>query len=521
MKIYNEVVTRFNETTNKWETISEDSFEYGGTVDMAQGVPPNSSPINTSDTIADTVKTTTGYFTGGDPTMAGKDIFTGSFTETAGVSGTPNNDSNKKYYFNVEQAPPVSASAETQFSVTFGHINGSGSDNFGGENEKSFKGATEAIYRQLNEKLQISTEASGGFKISAGGSAAKAASKDEYVYALIGKRARFKERMNKKAWTLVLSGSNTTGSGVTLSLTDDSKDVAAVATPGGPRYNIVAGALGVVTTPAATTTYGWYYPEMGIMLFSGAELSASIPGGPNYGSVIAAANVTASKGSGTSQTFLSGSAGNEAGFLNLSVGDMARFVSASAASESFTFQVHGDAPTAAGLTASRAYDSAGPDDATAHRYQGMLQKGYKTTEITASWRASTNGVPHYSIASASGFAPNLHGKGNPMNALRLINCMTNLSSSMTLRLRSEEDATQENYFCRIKAGEYNFSSNHTFVSGSKNKIRNADMHGNPTTFITGVGLYNSSGQLLAIATLSKPLKKNFASEATIKVKLTY
>ena len=47
------------------------------------------------------------------------------------------------------------------------------------------------------------------------------------------------------------------------------------------------------------------------------------------------------------------------------------------------------------------------------------------------------------------------------------------------------------------------------------------MHGNPQTFITGVGLYNSAGQLLATAKLSSPLKKNFASEATIKVKLTY
>ena len=56
---------------------------------------------------------------------------------------------------------------------------------------------------------------------------------------------------------------------------------------------------------------------------------------------------------------------------------------------------------------------------------------------------------------------------------------------------------------------------------SKNKIKNVDMHGNPQTFITGIGLYNGAGQLLAIAKLSSPLKKNFASEATIKVKLTY
>ena len=65
------------------------------------------------------------------------------------------------------------------------------------------------------------------------------------------------------------------------------------------------------------------------------------------------------------------------------------------------------------------------------------------------------------------------------------------------------------------------SSNPTFVSGSKRKLLNKGMMGNPTTFITGVGLYNSAGQLLAIAKLSSPLKKNFASEATIKVKLTY
>ena len=99
--------------------------------------------------------------------------------------------------------------------------------------------------------------------------------------------------------------------------------------------------------------------------------------------------------------------------------------------------------------------------------------------------------------------------------------MKNMGSSTSLRLRSEEDQTQENYFCRIRAEQYNFSANPTFVSGSKNKVRNLDMHGNPQTFITGVGLYNSSGQLLAIAKLSSPLKKNFASEATIKVKLTY
>ena len=121
----------------------------------------------------------------------------------------------------------------------------------------------------------------------------------------------------------------------------------------------------------------------------------------------------------------------------------------------------------------------------------------------------------------SGFTPNNSETADAANALKLARCMRNMGATTTLRLRSEEDATQENYFCRIKAPEYNFSANHSFVSGSKNKIRNLDMHGDPTTFITGIGLYNSAGQLLAIAKLSSPLEKNFAAEATIKVKLTY
>jgi hypothetical protein len=437
MKIYNEVVTRFNDLTGQWETISEDSFEYGGPMAMAAGMPPNASQINTSDTIADTIKTTAGYFTNGDGTLEGNIVYTGSLS-----------NSNEKYYFNVNNAHPTSASSETQFSVTFGHSGGSGSDCYGdGATVNTIIGETRAIYSQLTNLLLEETEVSGGFKMSAAGSQGKqnsANEKDHYVYALIGKRNRFKDRINKKAWTLRLSGSKSDGTGAqVLHLTDDSQQVAAVATPGGPRYSIVSGTLGVPSqsNAAASRTFGWFYPEMGIMLFSGIELSASINGVSQSGTGIAAA------GGGANV------AGMTASFSDIRPG-----------------QVH---------------------------------------------PAASNFV------SSSGFAPNLYDKGNPKNALRFINCMRHNNASTTLRLRSEEDQTQENYFCRIKATEYNFSANPTFVSGSKNKIRNLDMHGNPQTFITGVGLYNSAGQLLAIAKLSSPLKKNFASEATIKVKLTY
>ena len=47
------------------------------------------------------------------------------------------------------------------------------------------------------------------------------------------------------------------------------------------------------------------------------------------------------------------------------------------------------------------------------------------------------------------------------------------------------------------------------------------MRGNPTTFITSVQLYNGAGDMVAVGNLSTPLKKNFSSEATIKVRLNY
>mgnify|MGYP003111483931 FL=1 len=448
MKIYNEVVTRFNENTGKWETISEDSFEYGGPLALAQTpdgenappaltLPSNATAIAADDTITETIKTTTGYFTNGDGTITGDSIYTSSL-----------GDSNEKYYFNVAQAHPLSASSETQFSVTFGHIAGSGSNQFGDSttNNKTIVGETQAIYKQLSSLLLTEPEQSGGFKISAQGSQAHLSptaigsisyrgrnGRDDFVYALIGKRTRYKDRFNKKTWTLRLSGSlKDSEVGTVLHLTDDSQYVGAAASPAGPRYNIISGALCVASGSSdgkiahLHRTFGWYYPDVGVMLFSGQELSASIPG-----------------------------------------------------------PVEGKFPINA-FTAS---------------YNPLLSEG--------------------THRSGSGFTPNLDAKNNSNNAMKFVNCLRNNRTATALRIRAEEDQTQFNYFCRVKAGQYNFSMNPTFTSGSANALRQKTMIGNPTTFITGIGLYNAAGQLLATAKLSSPLKKNFASEATIKVKLTY
>ena len=140
MKIYNEVTTIFNESTGLWETISEDSFNYNGSVALMQGLPAGATALNEADKFADTIKTTAGYFTNGDGTLEGEAIHTGSLA-----------DSNEKYYFNATQTHPDSSSAETQFYVTFGHIAGSGSNTYGDSttSPNTLTGETEAIYKQF------------------------------------------------------------------------------------------------------------------------------------------------------------------------------------------------------------------------------------------------------------------------------------------------------------------------------------------------------------------------------------
>jgi len=76
------------------------------------------------------------------------------------------------------------------------------------------------------------------------------------------------------------------------------------------------------------------------------------------------------------------------------------------------------------------------------------------------------------------------------------------------------------YFCRVHHNEFNYSSNPTYLSGSKIRVKNntTDV---PLSYITTVGLYSADNELLAVAKLSEPLRKDPTNELTIRVRLDY
>lgn len=87
--------------------------------------------------------------------------------------------------------------------------------------------------------------------------------------------------------------------------------------------------------------------------------------------------------------------------------------------------------------------------------------------------------------------------------------------------RSLEKVKSTHYFVRVKNGEYNFSNNPTFATGSTGDLSQPSFINDPKTYITTVGLYNTNKELVAVAKVSKALQKSFTKEALIKVKLDF
>ena len=78
------------------------------------------------------------------------------------------------------------------------------------------------------------------------------------------------------------------------------------------------------------------------------------------------------------------------------------------------------------------------------------------------------------------------------------------------------------YFCRANTLDYNYSSNPTYLTASKIRVKDGlSTKAEPVSYITTVGLYSPDNELLAVAKLSEPLKKTPSNEVTLRVRLDY
>lgn len=122
------------------------------------------------------------------------------------------------------------------------------------------------------------------------------------------------------------------------------------------------------------------------------------------------------------------------------------------------------------------------------------------------------GMPLDTASYANGALSTSTNNVNMYNALVAGNCF---------QISSQETVSANYVFVRVKNGEYNYSNNPSFLSGSSGQLIYPTLVNNPQTFPTTVGLYNNNGDLLAVAKMSKPMMKDFTHEALIRVKLDW
>ena len=98
---------------------------------------------------------------------------------------------------------------------------------------------------------------------------------------------------------------------------------------------------------------------------------------------------------------------------------------------------------------------------------------------------------------------------------------TAISGGASFSLNSQETITSDYVFIRARNSEFNYSENPSFISGSTGEVIYDDFINQPQVYVTTIGMYNNSNELLAVAKLSRPLLKDFTKESLVRVKLDF
>lgn len=203
---------------------------------------------------ADSITST--LWSGAEPTLTS---FHTSSTQEAGSSGD--------YYLSVYQTASSDSTAKVQFDIAYGNKQGSGSIAYNSGVEG--KSPTSTIYGQYRTMVlgDENTDFTFGDYTAT-----------EFIAVPI-ERARYKEGLFPGSLNLSLKNGSDE-----IHITDNSKDVSSVTfVDAGRKFELVSGSNGSAYSgtgyTAASGSYGWMLPDIGILLLNSKALEGSVADG--------------------------------------------------------------------------------------------------------------------------------------------------------------------------------------------------------------------------------------------------
>jgi hypothetical protein len=163
------------------------------------------------------------------------------------------------------------------------------------------------------------------------------------------------------------------------------------------------------------------------------------------------------------------------------------------------------------------YYQAGVAVISASIFNGVLSGGILNTTAygpTNVIKDRTPRIANVGDISTSGFTLAATGATIAQMGDGLRNRIYNISYNNTTELNSTI------YFCRAAHNDFNYSSNPTYLTGSEIRVKTRASD-TPVAYFTTVGLYSADNELLAVAKLSEPLRKDPTNEITLRVRLDY
>lgn len=147
----------------------------------------------------------------------------------------------------------------------------------------------------------------------------------------------------------------------------------------------------------------------------------------------------------------------------------------------------------------------------------FYQAGIALLDARMFMNTASGGIMSSSVSFTAGGLPittGLTASTIDTTATKIRNRIYNISFNNTTELNSTI------YFCNLDTGEFNYSSNPTYLSSSQMRVKQKP-DDPPVAYFTTIGLYSADNELLAVAKLSEPFRKDPSISKQFRVRLDY